>query len=91
MNSSDSSDESMESFEEKIQQLLDVRKQVHDKARANIKKAQDNQKCQYDTKHNTNTHLKVGDKVLVENKTMGGKGASLMYNFQVGHIRSLKI
>ena len=30
VNSSDSSDESMESFEQKIQQLLDVKKQVHD-------------------------------------------------------------
>ena len=44
VNSSASSDESMELFEEKIQQLLDVRKQVHDKARTNIKKAQENQK-----------------------------------------------
>ena len=57
VNSCDSSDKSMESFEEKIQQHLDIRKQVHDKACASIKKAQDNQKCQYDGKHNTNTHL----------------------------------
>ena len=30
VNSSDRSDESMESFEQKIQQLLDVKKQVYD-------------------------------------------------------------
>ena len=85
VNSSDSSDESMESFEEKIQQFLDIRKQVHDKARANIKKAQDNQKRQYDAKHNTNTHLKVGDKVLVENKRNDGrKGGKLDVRFPGG-------
>lgn len=66
--SSDKSTQSTVSFEEKIQQLLDIRKQVHDKAFANIKKAQDNQKHYYYAKHNANTHLKVGNKVLVENK-----------------------
>ena len=58
---------------------------MHDKARANIKKAQDNQKRQYDTKHNTNTHLKVGDKVLVENKQNDGrKGGKLDVRFPGG-------
>ena len=83
-----SSDESMQStvlFEEKIQQLLDIRKQVHDKALANIKKAQDNQKRYYDAKHNTNTHLKVGNKVLVENKRNDGrKGGKLDKRFPGG-------
>ena len=62
------------------------------KARVNIKKAQDNQKRQYDAKHNTNTHLKLETKFLLrKNEMMGGKGASWMYDFQVGHMRSLKI
>ena len=58
---------------------------MHDKACANIKKAQANQKRQYDAKHNTNTHLKVGDKVLVENKRNDGrKGGKLDVRFPGG-------
>ena len=50
----------------------------HSNALANIEKAQEHQKKHYDAKHNTNTKLKVGDKVLVKNmKNEGRKGGKL--------------
>ena len=52
-------------FETKVQKMLELQKELHDKARINIEKAQARQKRQYDAKHNTNTNIKVGDKVLV--------------------------
>ena len=55
------------------------------KARVKTTKAQDNQKHQYDAKHNTNTHLKVGDKVLVKKKRNDGrKGGKLDVGFPGG-------
>ena len=57
--------------------MLELQNQLHDKARSNIEKAQAHQKRQYDAKHNTNTSLKVGDKVLVQSmKNESQKGGS---------------
>ena len=39
---------------------------VHSNALANIVKAQERQKKHHDAKHDTNTKLKVGDKVLMK-------------------------
>ena len=41
-------------MEETIQQLLEMRKQYHDKACINIQNAQERQKTQYDVKHDSN-------------------------------------
>ena len=65
-------------FETKVQKMLELQKELHDKARINIEKAQARQKRQYDAKHNTNTNIKVGDKVLVQAmKNQGRKGGKL--------------
>ena len=65
-------------FETKVQKMLELQKELHDKARINIEKAQARQKRQYDAKHNTNTNIKVGDKVLVQAmKNQGQKGGKL--------------
>ena len=42
-------------FETKVKKMLELQKELHDKARSNIEKAQARQKQQYDVKHNTNT------------------------------------
>ena len=58
--------------------MLEQQKELHDKAKSNIEKAQTHQKQQYDAKHNTNTKIKVGDKVLVQAmKNQGQKGGKL--------------
>ena len=50
-----------------------------------IEKAQEHQKKHYDAKHNTNTKLKVGDKVLVKDmKNEGRKGGKLDQLFPGG-------
>ena len=41
-------------MEETIQQLLEMREQYHDKAHINIQNAQERQKIQYDAKHDSN-------------------------------------
>ena len=65
-------------FETKIQKMLELQKELHDKVRSNIEKAQAHQKRQYDAKHNTNTKVNVGDKVLVQAmKNQGQKGGKL--------------
>ena len=65
-------------LETRVQLMLELQKQLHDKARSNIEKAQARQKLQYDSRHNTNTTIKVGDKVLVQSmKNVGRKGGKL--------------
>lgn len=65
--------------------MLELQKQLHDEARSNIEKAQAQQKRQYDAKHNTNTHLKVGDKVLIQSmKNKSRKGGKLESLFPGG-------
>ena len=65
-------------LEVKVQRMLSLQKQLHDKARSNIEKAQARHKQQYDAKHNTNTTIKVGDRVLVKSmKNVGRKGGKL--------------
>ena len=53
-------------FELKLQRMLELQKKLHEQAYANIQKAQACQKKQYEAKHNTNTRITVGDKVLVK-------------------------
>ena len=57
--------------------LIKLQEDYRAKAMQNIVRAQERQKKQYDRKHNTNTTLNVGDKVLKENSRnkhrMGGK------------------
>ena len=57
--------------------LIKLQEDYRAKAMQNIVRAQEQQKKQYDRKHNTNTTLNVGDKVLKENSQnkhrMGGK------------------
>ena len=65
--------------------MLEMQKKLHENTLANIQKVQLDQKQQYDTKHNTHTKLKVGDKVLVESKkNEGQKGGKLEINFKGG-------
>ena len=69
-------------FEKKVEKMLEIQKKMHDRARSNIEKAQARQKRQYDAKHNTNTKLKVGDKVLVrsmKNKRSKGRKLELLF------------
>ena len=40
-------------LETKVQQMLELQQQLHDKARSNIEEAQACQKCQYNAKHDT--------------------------------------
>ena len=64
--------------------MLELQKELHNKTRSNIEKAQARQKRQYDAKHNTNTKVKVGDKVLVQAmKTKGGRVESSSICFLV--------
>ena len=49
-----------------VEKMLDMQKSLHDQARQNIQEAQERQKRQYDTKHNSRTTLKVRDKVLLQ-------------------------
>ena len=57
--------------------LIELQEDYRAKAMQNIVCAQERQQKQYDRKHNMNTTLKVGDKVLKENSRnqhcMGGK------------------
>ena len=57
--------------------LIKLQEEYRVKAMQNIVHAQERQKKQYDRKHNTNTTLNIGDKVLKENSRnqhrMGGK------------------
>ena len=65
-------------FETKVQKMLELQKELHDKARSNNEKPQARQKWQYDAKHNTNTKVKVGDNILVQvMKNQGWKGGKL--------------
>ena len=65
-------------FEAKVKSMAELQAKVHSNALANIEKAQERQKKHYDTKHNTNTKLKVGDKVLVKDmENEGRKGGKL--------------
>ena len=60
-----------------IDALIDLQEQYHVKATQNILCAQTRQKLHYDTKHNTNSVFKVGNKVFKSNARnslrMGGK------------------
>ena len=72
-------------FEAKVKSMAELRAKVHSNALANIEKAQERQKKHYDAKHNTNTKLKVGDKVLVKDmKNEGRKGGKLEQLFPGG-------
>ena len=57
--------------------LIKLQEEYRAKAMQNIARAQERQKTQYDRKHNTNTMLNIGDKVLKENTRnqhrLGGK------------------
>lgn len=53
-------------FELKLQRMLELQKKLHEQAYANIQTAQARQKKQYEGKHNTDTRITVGDKVLVK-------------------------
>ena len=65
-------------LEAKVQRMLELQKKIHDKAYANIEKAQARQKLQYESKHNTSTKIAVGEKVLVQAmKNVGRKGGKL--------------
>lgn len=65
-------------FDLKVKHMLELRAKMHSNALANISKAQEQQKKQFDAKHNTNTSLKVGDKVLLKDmKNEGRKGGKL--------------
>ena len=46
-------------MEEKVDRLIEMQKKLHDEAQDNIAKAQEKQKQQYDSKHNSKTKLKV--------------------------------
>ena len=46
-------------LDEKVQKMIAFQKEIHDKARDNVVKAQEKQKQQYDAKHNGRTELKV--------------------------------
>ena len=62
---------------ESTRALINLQDEYHARAAHNIARAQERQKQQYDRKHNTNTTLKIWDKVLQENSKkkhrMGGK------------------
>ena len=45
-----------------------IREDIHEAAGTNIKKAQEKQKCDFDSWHLSSTNVKVGDRVLLENK-----------------------
>ena len=61
--------------------MLELQKEL---AQSNIEKAQARQKLPYDAKHNTNTKVQVGDKVLVQAmKTKGGRVESWSLCFLV--------
>ena len=65
--------------------MAELRAKLHSNALANIEKAKERQKKHYDAKHNTNTKLKVGDKVLVKDmKNEGRKGGKLDQLFPGG-------
>ena len=69
-------------FELKLQRMLELQKKLHEQAYANIQKAQARQKKQYEAKHNTNTRITVGDKVLVKSmKNESRKGGKLEPQF----------
>ena len=55
--------------------MLDMQKSSHDLklVMQNTQKAQEKQKHQYDAKHNSRTTLKVGDKVIVQEKEIKGR------------------
>ena len=72
---SDSQPEQELDLTTKVQQTLDLQKNLHENALSNIQKAQAHQKQQYDAKHKTNTKHKVGDKVVMQSiKNEGRKG-----------------
>ena len=80
-------------FEAKVKRMAELRVKVLSNALANIEKAQERQKKHYDAKHNTNTKLKVGDKVLVKDmKNEGRKGGKLeqLFRWRLGQ-RSLPV
>lgn len=62
---------------ESTRALIKLQDEYRARAAHNIARAQERQKQQYDRNHNTNTTLKIGDKVLKENSKnkhrMGGK------------------
>ncbi|CAB3979307.1 retrotransposable element [Paramuricea clavata] len=63
----DNQDSTQVSLDTKVEQLLKLKKSVHDLAMENIRKAQDRQKRNYDKKHDSTKLLKVGNLVLVKN------------------------
>ena len=62
---------------ESTRAIINLQDKYHARVAHNIARAQERQKQQYDRKHNTNTTLKIGDKVLKENSKnkhrIGGK------------------
>ena len=74
-----------DNFEAKVKCMAELRAKLHSNALANIEKAQERQKKHYDAKHNTNTKLRIGDKVLVKDmKNEGRKGGKLNRVFPGG-------
>lgn len=70
------------SVAEKVEKMLEIRRKLHENALGNIRKAQKCQVRQYDAKHNIDSKLKIGDKVLVkEMKNEGRKGGKLQCQF----------
>ena len=55
---------------ESTRALINLQDEYRTRAAQNIARAQERQKQQYDKKHNTNTTLKTGDKVLKENSSV---------------------
>ena len=58
---------------ESTRALINLQDEYRTRAAQNMARAQERQKQQYDKKHNTNTTLKTGDKVLKENSSVTQK------------------
>ena len=59
-----------------------IRVDIHEAARRNIKKAQEKQKHDFDYRHLSSINVKVGDRILLENKRRHDiKGEKFSYGF----------
>ncbi len=57
-----------------VKELIKLQSEYRERTMKNIARAQERQKKPYDQNHNTNTTLKVGDKVLKKNMRNTGRG-----------------
>ena len=55
-------------FEAKFALANTIRVDIHEAAGRNIKKAQERQKRDFNRRHLSSTNVKVGDRLLLENK-----------------------